>query len=65
MKCQILFSGKNKKSIIRLSSAEFTQRAVKVKITNAKALLQVSLAIENILHVNKNKISKLNKNKIR
>ena len=31
MKCQILFSGKNKKNIINLSSAEFAQRMVKVK----------------------------------
>ena len=31
MKCQILFSGKNKKNIINLWSAENAQRAVKVK----------------------------------
>ena len=31
MKCQILFSGKNKKNIIILSSAENAQRVVKVK----------------------------------
>ena len=31
MKCQILFSGKNKKNIINLSSAENDQRVVKVK----------------------------------
>ena len=31
MKCQILFSGKNKKNIINLSSAENAQRVVKVK----------------------------------
>ena len=31
MKCQILFSGKNKKKIINLSSAETAQRVVKVK----------------------------------
>ena len=30
MKCQSLFSGKNEKNIINLSSAEFTQRVVKV-----------------------------------
>ena len=30
MKCQILFTGKNKKSIINLSSAENAQRVVKV-----------------------------------
>ena len=32
MKCQIPFSGENKKNIINLSSAEFTERVVKVKI---------------------------------
>ena len=31
MKCQILFSGKNMKNIINLSSAENAQRVVKVK----------------------------------
>ena len=31
MKCQILFSGKNKKNIINLSSAENAQRVVTVK----------------------------------
>ena len=30
MKCPILFSGKNKKNIINLSSAENAQRVVKV-----------------------------------
>ena len=33
MKCQILFSGKNKKNIINLPSAENAQRVVKVKHT--------------------------------
>ena len=32
MKCQILFSGKNKKNNIILSSAENAQRVVKVKL---------------------------------
>ena len=32
MKCHILFSGKNKKNIISLSSAENAQRVVKVKL---------------------------------
>ena len=32
MKCQILFSGKNKKNIINLLSVELTERVVKVKI---------------------------------
>ena len=31
MKCQTLFSGKNKKNIVNLSSAELAQRVVKVK----------------------------------
>ena len=31
MKCKILFSGKNKKNIINLSSAENAQSVVKVK----------------------------------
>ena len=31
MKCQILFSGKNKNNIINLPSAENAQRVVKVK----------------------------------
>ena len=30
MKCQFLFSGKNKKNITNLSSAELAQRVVKV-----------------------------------
>ena len=33
MKCQILFSGKNKKNNIILSSAENAQRVVKVKLS--------------------------------
>ena len=35
MKCQILFSGKNKKNIINLSSAENAQRVVKINITKS------------------------------
>ena len=31
MKCPILFSGKNKKSIVNLLSDEFAKKAVKVK----------------------------------
>ena len=31
MKCQILFSGENKKNIINLSSAELAKRVVKAK----------------------------------
>ena len=33
MKCQILFSGKNKKNITNLSSAELAKREVKVSYT--------------------------------
>ena len=36
MKCQILFSGKNKKNIIKLSSAENAKRVVKVNGLNVK-----------------------------
>ena len=36
MKCQILFSGKNKKNNIILSSAENAQRVVKVKVSRMK-----------------------------
>ena len=36
--CQILFSGKNKKNIINLSSAENAQRVVKVKLYFALTL---------------------------
>ena len=35
MKCQILFSGKNKKNIINLPSAENAQRVVKVNDSSA------------------------------
>ena len=39
MKCQILFSGKNKKNNIILSSAENAQRVVKVKYIEHTAKL--------------------------
>ena len=41
MKCHILFSGKNKKNIISLSSAENAQRVVKVKapVTTASDII--------------------------
>ena len=38
MKCQILFSGKNKKNIINLSSAENAQRVVKVNLRSVKLI---------------------------
>ena len=43
MKCQSLFSGKNRKNIINLSSAEFAQRMVRV--TPYKALYKVQKSI--------------------
>ena len=36
MKNQSLFSGKNKKNIIKLSSAEYAQRVVKVNAEHAQ-----------------------------
>ena len=36
MLCQVLFSGKNKKNIISLSSAELAMRVVKVKNEGSK-----------------------------
>ena len=38
MKCQILFSGKNKKNIINCSSAENAQRVVKVNTIKRGAM---------------------------
>ena len=43
MKCRILFSGKNKKNIINLSSAELAQRGMKVKIRISKACFLLSV----------------------
>ena len=40
MKCQILFSRKNKKNIISLPSAKNAQRVVKVKDVNEKWILE-------------------------
>ena len=37
MKCQILFSGKNVKNIVNLSSAELAKRVVKFKILRIKS----------------------------
>ena len=36
MKCQSLFSGKNKKNIIKLSSSEFVQRVLKIILATKK-----------------------------
>ena len=43
MKCQILFSGKNKKNIFNLSSAENTQRVVMVKKISRNEDLETAL----------------------
>ena len=45
MKCQILFSGKNKKNIINLPSAENAQRVVKVNI----CMYQLSFSIHLLI----------------
>ena len=45
MKCQILFSGKNKKNIINLSSAENAQRVVKVNL-NQIIILPIHLSLK-------------------
>ena len=51
MKCQSLFSGKNKKNIISLSSAEYAQSVGKVKVLHVflNALMFVSLILSLIL----------------
>ena len=38
VKCESLFSGKNKKNIVNLSSAEFARRVVKVKADYLKKI---------------------------
>ena len=47
MMCQTLFSGKNKKNVIILSSGEFAQRVVKIKISDSIILFSGSRC-ENI-----------------
>ena len=48
MKCQILFSGKNKKNIINLSSAENAQRVVKVnRCQNMIKMIKERVMFEN------------------
>ena len=49
MKCQILFSGKNKKNIINLSSAELAKRVVKVKERASKILSFKEIFLSNLL----------------
>ena len=45
MKCQNIFSGKNKKNIISLLSAEFAQRMVKVRVISQNNQTQYLLTI--------------------
>ena len=45
MKCQILFTGKNKKNIINLLSAELAQRVVMVNIFTLSILTTKVLTI--------------------
>ena len=47
MKCQILFSGKNKKNIINLSSPELAKRMVKVKERASKILSFKQIFLSN------------------
>ena len=51
MKCQILFSGKNKKSVINLSSAEFDQRVVKDKMVIQGPVVQSVVSLTSSLRV--------------
>ena len=48
MKCQILFSGKNKKNVIDLSSAELAFRVAKV---NEKHKLENTLRLGPIMYI--------------
>ena len=50
MKCQILFSGKNKKNIINLSSAENAQRVVKVNSMQGSLTVNLYIEIEILIH---------------
>ena len=50
MKCQILFSGKNKKNITNLSSTELAQRVVKVNFAS-RNLMGQSWNVSFIQHV--------------
>ena len=51
LKCQILFSGKNKKNIINLSSAENAQRVVKVFLSLAVKVGVHSNPQDHFVHV--------------
>ena len=51
MKCQILFSGKTKKNIINLSSAEMAQRVGKVKYYPLSVVLFVFFFLNAIMNI--------------
>ena len=53
MKCQILFSGKNKKKIINLSSAENAQRVVKVNMSIVMLVVNTTISDINITVIGK------------
>ena len=61
MKCQILFSGKNKSNIMNLSSAEFAQTVVKVKQLNYGYILsqilgtKLKIKLINVFHLKPNR----------
>ena len=46
MKCQILFSGKNKKNIISLSSAEFAHSIATVKTSSRYSVCFVAAVLK-------------------
>ena len=48
MKCQILFSGKNKKTITNLSSTELVNRVIKV---NLNTLFSVCYLMGSVFHL--------------
>ena len=48
MKCQNLFSGKNKNTIISLSSAEFATKLVKVKVHRCVVLIIARLTMKKM-----------------
>ena len=51
MKCQILFSEKNKKNITNLSSAELAKRVVKIKaIISSRKLSEILIFIFSRKH---------------
>ena len=52
MKCQILFSGKNKKNIINMSSAENAQRVVKVKMSHPLLIFRQSAYLIHFVDTN-------------